>query len=315
MTTAPRPDPDSPAEEHHVPSPSPAAERTLGSRPEFPPHVLRSEGTPKEAPSGATPIPTPSTAAPLPAPSVPRNTLDTATTSAPAKSPAGVNGAATELLTFDALRRDPLVQAFIKRADVQLGVLGYTEHGQRHTSLVANIARNTLQRLGYPERTCELAAIAGYLHDIGNCVSRRDHATAGALMAKDILLGHGMAVEEVAVVMGAIGNHEETTGDPVGEISAALNIADKADVHRSRVRETDPSKFDIHDRVNFASQHSFVRVDGETKRVELEMTIDTKIAPLMDYFEIFLNRMVFIRRAVKFLDCEFRLTINRSRML
>jgi metal-dependent HD superfamily phosphatase/phosphodiesterase len=247
-----------------------------------------------------------------------RNTLDTVTTAGKSGAPApGGNGAvgAVALVTFDALRRDPLVQTFIKRADAQLGVLGYTEHGQRHTSLVANIARNILQRLGYPERTCELAAVAGYLHDMGNCVNRRDHATAGALMAKDILQGYDMDAEEVAVVMGAIGNHEETTGDPVGEVSAALNIADKADVHRSRVRETNPLKFDIHDRVNFASQHSFVRVDGEARVIELEMSIDTKIAPLMDYFEIFLNRMMFIRRAVQFLECEFRLSINRQRML
>jgi putative nucleotidyltransferase with HDIG domain len=225
------------------------------------------------------------------------------------------NESLAPLVTFDSLRHDLLVQAFIRRADAQLGVLGYTEHGQRHTSLVANIARNILQRLGYPERTCELAAVAGYLHDIGNCVNRRDHATAGALMAKDILLGHGMDADEVAIVMGAIGNHEESTGDPVGEISAAINIADKADVHRSRVRETNPTKFDIHDRVNYASQHSFVRVDGEHKRIDLEVSIDTSIAPLMDYFEIFLARMMFIRRAVQFLGCEFRLTINRHRIL
>lgn len=219
------------------------------------------------------------------------------------------------LITLEQLRRDAEVQALIRRADAQLGVLGFTEHGNRHTSLVASIARNILQRLGYPDRTCELAAVAGYLHDIGNCVSRRDHATAGALMAKDLLVSRGMDIEEVVIVMGAIGNHEETTGDPVGEISAAINIADKADVHRSRVRETDPLKFDQHDRVNFAAQHSFVRVDGEAKRVELEMSIDTNIAPLMDYFEIFLHRMMFIRRAVQFLNCEFRLTINRNRIL
>ncbi len=312
------PPPGPPPSNRDIPSPSsdsgPDTGTTTEALPESPSTSGAAAGAVKPAPSGATPILTPNTAAPLPAPAVTRNTLDTATTVG-AKTPSGTNGAALQLVTFEGLRRDPLVQAFIKRADVQLGILGYTEHGQRHTSLVANIARNILQRLGYPERTCELAAIAGYLHDIGNCVSRRDHATAGALMAKDVLLGNGMAIEEVAVVMGAIGNHEETTGDPVGEISAALNIADKADVHRSRVRETNPAKFDIHDRVNFASQHSFVRVDGETKRVELEMSIDTKIASLMEYFEIFLNRMVFIRRAVKFLDCEFRLTINRNRML
>jgi metal-dependent HD superfamily phosphatase/phosphodiesterase len=250
-------------------------------------------------------------------PGATRNTLDTVTTSGAGAigSPRARGNGSVIAVSFESLRHDALVQAFIKRADAQLGILGYTEHGQRHTSLVANISRNILQRLAYPERTCELAAVAGYLHDIGNCVSRRDHATAGALMAKDILLGHGMDADEVAVVMGAIGNHEETTGDPVGEVSAALNIADKADVHRSRVREINPAKFDIHDRVNFASQHSFVRVDGETRVIELEMSIDTKIAPLMDYFEIFLKRMVFIRRAVQFLECEFRLTINRNRML
>jgi metal-dependent HD superfamily phosphatase/phosphodiesterase len=225
------------------------------------------------------------------------------------------NGAGRHHITFEAIRRDPMVQTFIKRADAQLGVLGFTEHGHRHVSLVGNIARNVLHRLNYPDRTCELAAIAGFLHDIGNCVNRRDHATAGALMAKDILLAHGMDLDEVAAVMGAIGNHEETTGDPVGEISAALNIADKSDVHRSRVRETNPARFDIHDRVNYASQHSFVRVDPEEKRIELEMGIDTSIAPLMDYFEIFLARMIFIRRDVQFLGCEFRLTINRNRIL
>ena len=219
------------------------------------------------------------------------------------------------LVTFETLRRDAVVQAFIKCADAQLGVLGFTEHGQRHTSLVANIGRNILQRLGYPERTCELAAIAGYLHDIGNTVNRRDHATAGALMARDILMNLGMDPEEVAAVMGAIGNHEETTGSPVGEVSAAINIADKADVHRSRVRETDPARFDIHDRVNYASQHSFVRVEPAEKRIDLEIIIDTSIAPLMDYFEIFLNRMQFIRRAVTFLGCEFHLIINRHRVL
>ena len=218
-------------------------------------------------------------------------------------------------VTMETLRRDPLVQAFIKRADAQLGVLGYTEHGFRHTSLVAHIAHNVLERLGHPERTCELAAIAGLLHDIGNTVNRRDHATVGALMAKDILRGLNMDVDEVAAVMGAIGNHEESNGEPVGEISAALNIADKSDVHRSRVRETDPMKFDIHDRVNYATLYSFTRVEPDEKWIDLEMRIDTSIAPLMDYFEIFLHRMIFIRRAVSFLECEFRLTINRNRIL
>ena len=226
-----------------------------------------------------------------------------------------LNETSSSAVTFETLRRDAEVQAYIRRADAQLGVLGFTEHGHRHTALVASISRNVLARLGYPERTCELAAIAGYLHDIGNCVNRRDHATAGALMARDILSARGMDVEEMALVIGAIGNHEESTGDPVGEVSAAVNIADKSDVHRSRVREQDPMKFDQHDRVNYASQHSFVRVDGDARRVELEMTIDTAIAPLMDYFEIFLHRMMFIRRAVTFLGCEFRLTINRNRIL
>jgi uncharacterized protein len=289
------------------PGPEPVAPDFTGR-----PRPAGTTGTADAAPPAATrPAKTPVTP-----PGTRRSTLDTVSTAGKGAAP-GANGAAGAVtaVTLDVLRRDPMVQALIKRADAQLGVLGYTEHGLRHVSLVANIARNILQRLHYPERTSELAAIAGYLHDVGNCVNRRDHATTGALMAKDILLAYGMDVDEVTVAMGAIGNHEETTGDPVGEVSAALNIADKADVHRSRVRETDPAKFDIHDRVNYASQHSFVRVDGEARVIELEMGIDTKIAPLMDYFEIFLNRMSFIRRAVQFLECEFRLTINRHRML
>ena len=186
-----------------------------------------------------------------------------------------------------------MVQALIKRADDQLGVLGYTEHGQRHTSLVANIARNILQRLSYPERTCEaggrrLPARHRQLRQPARPRHRRGPDGQGHPPRLQDGRGRGGGGD------GAIGNHEETTGDPVGR-SPALNIADKADVHRSRVREIDPARFDIHDRVNYASQHSFVRVDGEARVIELEMSIDTKIAPLMDYFEIFLNRMTFIR--------------------
>ena len=204
------------------------------------PPVMPPENPPNDccpAPDGepGPTIPPPRRAkTPVTPPGARRNTLDTVTTAdngAPAVEEEGRAGGrgrgrdgavgapgAVLAVSFEALRRDAMVQALIKRADDQLGVLGYTEHGQRHTSLVANIARNILQRLNYPERTCELVAV-GYLHDIGNCVNRRDHATAGALMAKDILLGYKMDVDEVAVVMGAIGNHEESTGDPVGEVS------------------------------------------------------------------------------------------------
>ncbi len=216
-------------------------------------------------------------------------------------------------LAFDVVRGDAEVQAFIRQANKNLGVLGFTEHGFRHVGLVANIARNVLRLLGYDPRHQELAAIAGYLHDIGNVVSRHGHATSGAILAHPILSRLGMAPDDVAVVLGAIGSHGDDhhrLGEPVHPVSAALILADKSDVHRSRVRNNDPASFDQHDRVNYAATSSFLRVDAAAKTITLELTIDTVTAPVMEYFEIFLPRMLMSRHAAQLLECQFHITIN-----
>ena len=215
-------------------------------------------------------------------------------------------------VSLDAVKADPEVQAFIRNANRNLGAIGYTEHGFRHVGLVANIARNILKRMGFDRRQQELAAIAAYLHDIGNVVSRLDHARTGALLANGILQRLGATPEDAAIVMGAIGSHEDEghIGEPVHAVSAALILADKADVHRSRVRNPDPTTFDQHDRVNFAATSSRLRVDSDDKSVTLELEIDTAIAPVMHYFEIFLPRMLMSRRAAEALGYAFHITIN-----
>lgn len=218
------------------------------------------------------------------------------------------------LITIDDLRKDPIVKAFIRRANEQLKLIGYTEHGERHASLVANIAHNILARLGRPARQADLAAIAGYLHDIGNVVHRENHAQTSALIAFDTLQRLGMDPYETALVMGAIGNHEEERGDPVSEIAAAIIIADKADVHISRVQNPDPSAYDIHDRVNAAATKSFVHVSEDAKRIAIDLTINTQSATIMEYFEIFLSRMVMARKAAQFLNTSFELVINGTRL-
>lgn len=204
---------------------------------------------------------------------------------------------------------------YIARSDEYLGTMGYTEHGQRHLSLVAQVAYNVLTHLGYPRRTAELAAIAGYLHDIGNVVSRHNHGQAGALLAYQILSRLGMAAEEIALVVGAIGNHEEEYGHAVNQVAAALILADKSDVHRSRVRNREPAAFDLHDRVNYAVERSFLRVESGQRRLTMELNINTAISPVMDYFEIFLTRMLMCRRAAAFLGCSFGMEINGARFL
>lgn len=220
------------------------------------------------------------------------------------------------LVTLEKVSEDPEVQAYIEKGNECLGAIGYTEHGQRHALLVARIAHNVLTRLGFPEREGELGAIAGYLHDIGNMVSRHGHGQTGALMAWRILERMGMPPAEIATVVSAIGSHDpEEMGDPVSNVSAAVILGDKSDVHRSRVRNPEMSTFDIHDRVNYAVERSFLRVDEKRRTIALELTIDTKISPVMDYFEIFLVRMVMCRRAASFLGCQFELSINDVRLL
>ncbi len=216
-------------------------------------------------------------------------------------------------IPFELVRSDPEVQAFILQANKSLGVLGFTEHGFRHVGLVSNIARNVLRLLGHDGRRQELAAMAGYLHDIGNIVSRHGHASTGAMLAYPILTRLGMSPEDKAVILGAIGSHGDDhgrLGEPVDPVSAALMLADKSDVHRSRVRNPDPTTFDQHDRVNYASTSSFLRVAPEEKTITLQLTIDASIAPVMNYFEIFLPRMLMSRHAAEHLGCAFHIVIN-----
>ncbi|RLT45119.1 MAG: HD domain-containing protein [Chloroflexi bacterium] len=215
-----------------------------------------------------------------------------------------------ELVTLEQVRADPEVIGFVQQANEALRGLGYTEHGQRHAGLVAHIAGNVLARLDYDERQAQLAQVAGYLHDIGNLLHREHHAQSGALMAWPILKRLGMPTHEIALVMNAIGNHEEERGTATTPVAAAVIIADKADVHRSRVQNPDRATFDIHDRVNYAATRSFVRVDAAQRVIALELEIDTQFAKVIEYFEIFLSRMTMVRQAVNFLGCEFRLLIN-----
>ena len=194
-------------------------------------------------------------------------------------------------------------------------VFGYTEHSHRHISIVSKRAGDILEKLGYPERTIELAKIAGYLHDIGNCVNRVDHAHSGAIMAFNILKDMGMPVEERTEIMMAIGNHDEKTGTAVSDISAALILADKSDVHRDRVINTNMSTFDIHDRVNYAVTKAELEVDEKAKKVILKLTIDTEICPVLDYFQIFMDRTMMSKYAAKYLHIWFELVINGTKLL
>jgi len=217
-------------------------------------------------------------------------------------------------VTIKEVKEHPRVIAFLGAADQYMDAVGYTEHGQRHANLVSNIAHNILTHLEHKKRMPELAAIAGYLHDIGNMVSRTAHEQCGALLSIEILESLEMESDEIALIAGAIGNHEEETGDPINGIAAAVILADKSDVHQSRVR-ANLKMFDIHDRVNYASKKSFLRVNNAKKVITLELTIDTGISQVMEYFEIFLTRMIMCRRAAKFLECNFELIINNIKLL
>lgn len=218
-------------------------------------------------------------------------------------------------VTVKELKANELIKSYIKRADEYLGVIGYTEHGERHANLVSKTASEILERLGLGKRSAELAAIAGYLHDIGNVVNRDYHAQTAALLAQPILLQMGMPAQEMVKVIAAIGNHHEEDGVPVSEVAAAVILADKSDVHRSRVRNPAMIKFDIHDRVNYAVQDSFLQVDESQKILSLRLTIDTKISSVMEYFEIFLSRMIISRRAADFLGCRFELVANETKLV
>ena len=219
------------------------------------------------------------------------------------------------MIKLQDVKQNPEVEALIKGAQKQLNALGYTEHGHRHISIVAKRAGDILEKLGYPERTIELARIAGYLHDIGNCVNRVDHAHSGAIMAYQILKEMGMPVEERTEIMMAIGNHDENTGTAISEISAAIILADKSDVHRDRVTNTNLATFDIHDRVNYAVTNASLELDAETRKIKLELKIDREICPVLDYFEIFMDRTMMSKYAAKYLNIWFELVINDTKLL
>ena len=214
------------------------------------------------------------------------------------------------LLTLRDVRRDGRVKIYITKANEQMAAIGYTEHGHRHAGISATIARSILTNLGRDARLAELAAIAGYLHDIGCMVNRAGHVEAGALIAFQILSDLKMEPAEIATVVAAIGNHEEPHGLPINPAAAAVIIADKSDVHVSRVQNPDPAAYDIHDKVNAAVRRSYLRVDNEAKTIRLELEIDTEAASVMEYFEIFALRMIMCRKSADFLGCRFRLSIN-----
>jgi len=218
-----------------------------------------------------------------------------------------------KMITLKEVKKHPDVKVYIKKANDFLGVIGYTEHGERHGNYVAKNARRILQELGYDTNTCELAAIAGYIHDIGNVVSRYSHPANSAYLATQFLKELGMPVEDRVIVMSAVGNHDEGACDIVSPVSAALVIADKSDVHRSRVRSVKEIKFDIHDRVNYAVTKSKLHINiPKKKMITLKLAIDKEISDMVEYFEIFTARMVACRRAAKLLGCTFNVEVNGS---
>ena len=219
------------------------------------------------------------------------------------------------MITFEQIKADPSIKTYITEADKSLGSLGFTDHSFAHVGKVAEMAKYILDALGYSEREAELAQIAAWLHDIGNVVNRIDHAQSGAVMAFRILDRLGGDPEDIAKVIAAIGNHDESTAEPVNAIAAALILADKTDVRYTRVRETDPANFDIHDRVNFAVREAKTTIDDAHEAITLDLTIDTQYCSVMDYFEIFLGRMLLCRRAAAFFDLAFRLVVNGQQLL
>ena len=219
------------------------------------------------------------------------------------------------MITLKDVMQNAEVQALVEGSQKQLNVLGYTEHSVRHISIVSKRAGEISEKLGYPEERVELAKIAGYLHDIGNCVNRIDHAQSGAILAYNILKDMGMNAEDRTEIMMAIGNHDEGTGTAVSDISAALILADKSDVHRDRVVNTNISTFDMHDRVNYAVTEAKLNLNAEKKIITLDIHIDTEICPVLDYFEIFMDRTMMSKYAAKYLKIWFELIINDTRLL
>ncbi len=219
------------------------------------------------------------------------------------------------MLTYEQVTKNSAIKTYITRADESLAALGYTDHSFSHVIHVAETAGYILTTLGYDEKTVELAKIAGYLHDIGNLVNRKDHSQSGAVMAWSILGDMGFEPDEMSTIVTAIGNHDEGTGVPVNAVAAALILADKADVRRSRVRNKDFATFDIHDRVNYSVQKSYLRINEDKTVVDLKLSVDNKFSSVMDYFEIFMGRMILCRKAAEKLGLQFKLTINDQQLI
>ena len=219
------------------------------------------------------------------------------------------------MTTYDEIRDNEEIRTYIQKADESLVSLGFTEHSFQHVTLVAETAGYILESLNYSERDVELAKIAGFLHDIGNLINRIDHSQSGAVMAFRILGNLGFSPDEIATIITAIGNHDEGTGVAVNHVAAALILADKSDVRRSRVRNTETSKFDIHDRVNYSVKKSLLKVNEDKTLIKLKLSVDTKFGSVMDYFEIFLGRMVLCRKAAEKLGLQFKLIINEQQLI
>ncbi len=219
------------------------------------------------------------------------------------------------MVTFSDIKNSKEINNLILSSQKQLDVLGYTEHSMRHITIVSNRAAEVLEKLGYNEHRIELARIAGYMHDIGNAVNRVDHAHSGAILAYEILKDMGMNIEDRTEIMMAIGNHDEATGTAVSDISAALILADKSDVHRARVRNQNMSTFDKHDKVNYAVTNADFTMNKEERKITLSLTIDRDICPMLDYFEIFMDRTMMSKYAAKYLNIWFELLINGTKLL
>ena len=219
------------------------------------------------------------------------------------------------MVTYQDVRQDHAVTTYIRRADETLGALGFTEHSFAHVTAVGEKAARILTVLGHEERTAELARIAGYLHDIGNLVNRVDHSQSGAVMAFRLLDNLGFDPEEISVIVSAIGNHDEGTGVPVSPVAAALILADKSDVRRNRVRNQDESGFDIHDRVNYSVTKSELKINEAHSLIKLKLSVDTRYGSVMDYFEIFMQRMLLCRKAAEKLGLQFKLMINEQQLI
>ena len=219
------------------------------------------------------------------------------------------------MMTYEQIRENPTIQTYIAQADKSLAALGFTEHSYAHVTRVAEMAGYILETLGYDEHTVELAKIASYLHDIGNLVNRSEHSQSGAVMAFRILDNLGFEPQDIAVIVTAIGNHDEGTGVPVDEVAAALILADKSDVRRSRVRNQDIQSFDIHDRVNYSVTKSELKINEAHTLIKLKLTVDNRFGSVMDYFEIFMGRMQMCRKAAEKLGLQFKLMINEQQLI